>query len=160
MGFYLLPLFVATFFLGMFSLQTNFNSSILPSVHEQRVAISGQIFIQYRDDLARFQKTNPSFLGVVPSSSLTSQYPAAFLAVAGNEITVSSSGAGRLITAFAKLDRSAIVQALAITDNDASLGFASGGSWRSAANGVNLIDVPLATAVPDGSAVSVVQIGV
>jgi len=160
MGFYLLPLFVATFFWGMFALQANFNSSILPSVREQRVGISGQIFLQYRDDLARYQKANPTFLGVVPSSSLANQYPAAFLAIAGNEITASSSGSGRVITAYAQLERSAIVQALAITQNDASLGFAAGGTWRSAANGVNQIDVPLATGVPDGNAVSVVQIGV
>lgn len=162
MGFVLLPLVVLSFFVGIIAIEHNRAQDILPPAIVTQAEQSGQTFVAYRNAVAVYQKNNPAFTGTVSNAALAAQgnqFSSAFLASAGNAITPIGGGAGRVVTCYAALSGGAITAALNATQNDASLGMASGTSWTSLAQGVNYISVPLATTVPDGNIVSVVQIG-
>ena len=161
MGFALLPIAVFAFFLGIVVAERNHSQDILPPSIVTQADESGQMFVAYRNAVAIYQQNNPTYVGVAPiTATPTGQFSAAFLSTAGNAITVTASGTGRVITSYAALPAGAITVALAITQNDASLGMATGTTWTSYAQGVNTTPVPLATAVPNGDVVSVVQIGI
>jgi len=94
----------------------------------------------------------------VPVSGLMSQanqISSSFLASAGNAITAFGTS-GRVITAYANLPIGAVAAAYSAADNDASIGIASGATWKSF-NGSAAVS--LATAVPDAATVSVIQTG-
>lgn len=161
MGFALIPLAAFAFFMSLVVAERNHAQNILPAPIITQANVGGQMFIAYRNAVAVYQQNNPSFIGAAPiTTSPTGQFSADFLALAGNNITVTASGTGRVITTYAALPPGSITHALALTQNDASLGIASGTNWTSAAQGVNTTPVPLATAVPNGDVVSVVQIGI
>lgn len=161
MGFVLLPLIVLSFFMGLIAIERNKAQDILPPAIVTQAELSGQTFLAYRNAVAIYQQNNPTFTGTVSSSMLAaqgSQFSSAFLASAGNAITATGS-AGHIVTCYAALTPGAITAALAATENDASLGMASGTTWTSYAQGVTYTPVSLATSVPNGNIVSVVQIG-
>lgn len=159
MGFFLLPLVVLSFFVGIVAIERNHAQNILPPASAMQAAQSGHMFVAYRNAVAVYQINNPSFTGTVSNAALTaqgSQFSATFLASANNAITTTGS-VGRVITCFAALPPGAISAALDATENDASFGFASGTTWTSALSASTAL--PLATSVPNGNVVSVVQIG-
>lgn len=161
MGFVLLPLIVLSFFMGLIAIERNRAQDILPPAIVAQATQSGQIFVAYRNAVAVYQQKNPAFTGTVSGAMLTaqgSQFSSTFLAAAGNAITATGS-TGRVVTCYAALSSGAIAAALAATENDASLGMASGTTWTSFAQGVIYTPVSLATSVPNGDVVSVVQIG-
>lgn len=159
MGFVLLPLVVLSFFIGLIAIERNHAQDILSPAIVTQAEQNGQTFVAYRNAVAVYQQNNPVFTGTVSSAMLAaqgSQFSSAFLASAGNTIT-STGSTGRVVTCYAALSSGAITAALDVTQNDASLGIASGTSWTSAAYGAT--PMPLATSVPNGDVVSVVQIG-
>lgn len=118
----------------------------------------GTIFLQYRVAVATFQRQNPTFTGSVSAASLNAlgfQFPQDFLNVAGNAITPTGVS-GRVVTSYGVLPAGAGSMASKSPQGDAALGVASGPNWISYSNGVS---TPLATAVPNGAVVSVIQIG-
>jgi len=159
MGFILLPLVVLSFFLGALAIESNNAQDVLPPALELQSAQNGQTFLAYRDAVAVYQQDNPTFIGTVSNSALIaqgSQFSSVFLASAGNAITATGVS-GRVITCYATLPMGAIRTALVTSESDASLGMASGTTWTSAALGATAM--PLATAVPHGAVVSVIQRG-
>ena len=160
MGFMLLPVAVMSFFIGLMAVESGREQDAITSKSQVISEQSGQSFIAYSGSVASYQQQNPSFTGVVPPASLNAQFQPTFLASAGNMITATPLG-GRVITCYAALPTGAITSALAASGNDASIGVASGQKWTSAAQiqGLNYTPVALATSVPDGNIVSVVQIG-
>lgn len=162
MGYYLFPLLVFVFFQGIFALEDARVRTQLPSTRSLQAAHSGIEFINYRNAVATYQRLNPAFIGQVPSAALVAQgnqFSAQFLVTAGNSITQIGGGTGRIITCFADLQPGALAAALRATSNDVALGIAQGGNWSSYAQGAINAAEPLATAVPDGYVVSVIQIG-
>lgn len=161
MGFFLLPVAVMSFFIGLIAIERNHAQDMLPQATTMQAEYNGQTFVKYRNAVAVYQKNNPAFTGTVTTAMLTalgSQFSSVFLASAGNAITAVGSS-GRVITCYAALPPGAITTALTATQNDASLGMASGTTWTSYAQGVSTTPIALATTVPDGDVVSVVQIG-
>lgn len=158
MGFILLPLIVLSFFLGINAIERSHAQSILPQAIVIQAELAGQAFVAYRNAVAVYQKNNPTFTGTVSTAVLAAQgssVASSFLANASNKIT-STGVAGRVVTCYAALPTGAITIALSVTENDASLGMSTGSAWTSSANGSI---TPLATSVPDGYVVSVIQIG-
>ena len=106
-----------------------------------------------------YQRNNPVFVGTVSGASLVAQgyqFSGAFLASASNAITATGI-TGRVITCHAALTPGALRAASEATENDASLGLAAGSTWTSV--GVGSTVSLLATPVPNGNVVSVIQIG-
>lgn len=162
MGFALLPLVVLSFLLGIVAIERNHSQDILPPAIVTQAEQSGEAFVVYRNAVLVYQKNNPTFTGSVSNAALAaqgSQLSSTLLASAGNAITAIGGGAGRVVTCYAALSGGAISAALDATQNDASLGMAAGTTWTSFAQGVNYTPVPLATPVPNGNVVSIVQIG-
>lgn len=163
MGFYLLPVAVLSFFLGIIAMEkTNVTNTLPPAIATQAEQ-GGQTFVAYRNAVAVYQQAHPTFTGSVTSAILAAQgnqFSPAFLALAGNAITATGT-AGRIITCYAALPPASITYALDATQNDASLGMASGTTWTSFAQVVGFTPTPvlLATPVPNGNVVSVIQIG-
>jgi hypothetical protein len=158
MGFLLLPSIVLSFFLGLIAIERNYAQDRLPPTIALQAAQSGQTFVAYRNAVAVYQKNNPTFTGTVSNAALAAQgnqFPSVFLVSASNAITATGV-AGRVITCYAALSTGAISAALAATETDASLGMASGLNWISSAFGTSTL---LATSVPNGNVVSVIQIG-
>lgn len=162
MGYFLYPLLVLAFFQGLFAIEKARTTAIAPVPSVQRAAWDGREFVAYRDAVSTYLQANPAYIGSVSSAALIAQgnqFSAQFLSVAGNYISQVGGGSGRVITCYARLSTGAITAALNATSNDASLGMAAGGNWTSYAQGVSTTPQPLATTVPDGDVVSVVQIG-
>lgn len=158
MGFVLLPVIVLSFFLSVITVERNRAQDSLPPANALQAVQSGQTFVAYRNAVAVYQMNNPTFTGTVSNAALAaqgSQFSSVFLASANNAITATGV-AGRVITCYAALPAGSLSAALAATESDASLGIASGTTWTSAAFGSS---TPLATTVPNGNVVSVVQIG-
>lgn len=162
MGAYLFPMLVFTFFAGLFAVQSSLTTSPLPAPTVAQASSDGKQFVAYRDAVAAYLRTNPTFIGSVPSATLIArgnQFSSSFLGSAGNYVSQVGAGTGRVITAYASLAPGSVSSALAITSGDMSLGMASGNKWISYAQGAVMTPQTLSTAVPDGYVVSVVQIG-
>jgi hypothetical protein len=159
MGFWLLPLIVFAFLASILGIARNHAETTTPPTQVMQAAQAGQMFVTYRNAVAVYQHTNPTFTGSVPTASLSAlgyQFSPGFLAGAGNMITATGT-AGRVITCYAALPPGSLRVAYNATEFDASFGVVSGNSWTSKAPGGTA--VALATVVPDGDAVSVIQIG-
>jgi hypothetical protein len=160
MGFLLMPLMILAFFGSVIAFQQTHVKDNVASAKVSQASTSAQSFLAYRAAVGIYLQNNPAFTGTVTSAMLSAQgvqFPAGFIASAGNAITATANN-GRVITCFAALPTGAITVALTLSENDASLGIANGTNWSSSA--LNGALVPLATAVPNGNIVSVVQIGV
>lgn len=161
MGGYLFPMLVFAIFAGIFAIEQTKTDSTLPSQKEVVAINDGQQFIRYRDAVAAYQQANPTFLGSVSSATIIAQgyqFSGYFLTTANNKVT-QTGATGRIITTYASLSPGSITTALLITDNDASLGLASGVNWISYAQGVSTTPQLLATPVTNGYVVSVIQKG-
>ncbi len=160
MGFLLMPLMILAFFGSMIAFQQIHVRDNVAPVIVSRASTAAQSFLAYRAAVGLYLQINPTFTGTVTPAMLVAQgaqFPAAFIGSAGNAITATANN-GRVITCFAALPSGAITAVLALSENDASVGIANGPNWSSSA--LNGAPVPLASAVPNGNIVSVVQIGV
>lgn len=159
MGYMLLPAVVLALILGLTSIARDQAKSVIPSSGGAQLENAGETFISYRNAVMAYQRANPSFTGSVPASVFVetgAQFSQAFLQTAGNSITAFGTN-GRVVTAYVSLPTGAISAATAMTENDASLGLATGANWKSFAPGAS--DQPLAVAVPNGALVSITQTG-
>ena len=162
MGYHLFPMLVFAIWAGIFAIENTQTEKSLPKASYMQASGDGQQFIVYRNAVATYLQANPAFIGSVPSSTLISQgnrFSSTFIASTGNYISQVGSSTGRVITCYSSLAPGAITAALKQTSNDASLGIASGTNWTSYAQGVINTPQPLATTVPNGNVVSVIQIG-
>jgi hypothetical protein len=153
MGFYLLPLIVLSFFLGIFSIDRTQASNILPPPAVIQAAQAGPMFVSYCQAVSNYQRDNPTFSGSVPAAALAAYGftpSTTFQTSAGNVITNTSPV---VLTCYAALPPGSLRSAFDSTDGDASLGIASGSSWSSYAGTVTA----LASPVPSGDVVYVVQ---
>ena len=154
-----LPLMALAFFGSVIAFQQSHIKDNVVSARVSSAMTAAQSFLAYRAAVAVYLQNNPTFTGTVTSVMLTAQgaqFPASFIASAGNAITATANN-GRVITCYAALPTGTISAALSLSENDASLGIANGTNWSSTV--LNGALVPLATAVPNGNIVSVVQIG-
>lgn len=159
MGFMFLPIAALSFFIALIAVEQSHSTSIYPVQKTVQAELAGETFVAYRNAVMIYQQLNPSFTGTVSNSALAAQgstFSTEFLSAAGNAITNSGTN-GKVITAFATLPYGSLKKALDKTENDWSFGISSDGNWTSAAP--NATPVPLAITVPNGSVVSVVQIG-
>lgn len=159
MGFMFLPIAALSFFIALIAIEQNHSTSIAPMQKQVQAEIAGETFVAYRNAVMVYQQLNPSFTGTVSNAALAAQsntFSAEFLSQASNAIT-NVGTSGKVITSFATLPSGALKAALNKTDNDWSFGVSANTNWTSAAPNAN--PVPLATTVPTGSVVSVIQIG-
>lgn len=162
MGSYLFPMLVLVIFTGIYAVEATRTTVSVPEAKMVLAAGDGQQFVNYSAAVASYLQSNPTFIGSVSPATLASrgsQFSPQFLATAGNAITQVGASTSRVITCYGNLTPGAVTAALAATDNDAAYGIASGGTWTSFAQGVAMTPQTLATAVPNGYVVSVVQIG-
>lgn len=155
----LMPVLVLAFFSGLLAIYRYQNTTITPQTQVLQKVQSGQTFVAYANAVAVFLKSNPSFVGTVSAAQLAAQgtpFSAAFLASAGNAVTAFGA-AGRTITTFALLPAGSINTIVFVTGGDAAYGLSSGPTWTSVAPGSTA--QALAANVPNGSVVSVIQIG-
>ncbi|HIH2745249.1 TPA: hypothetical protein ACYLN4_000927 [Burkholderia lata] len=155
----LMPVVVFAFFTGLLAIYRLQSTTITPQTQVLQAVQSGQTFIAYANAVAVFLKSNPSFVGTVSAPQLAAQgtpFSAPFLASAGNAVTPFGA-AGRTITTYALLPAGAINTIVSATGGDAAYGLSSGSTWTSVAPGSSA--QALATSVPNGSVVSVIQIG-
>lgn len=155
----LLPALVAAFFMGMYAMDNTRTANTAQRPATTRALQAGETFIAYRDAVMTFMQNNPAYTGSVTAAQLLAQgnsFSASFLALAGNSITATGVG-GRVLTAYATLPAGSLAAAGTSSTFDASFGQAAGSNWLSIAPGAT--SQPLASAVPNGSIVSVIQIG-
>lgn len=160
MGFFAPIILLLAIVTTTIAINRNNVALVTPSPQNQLAANGAGLFLNYRSAVASFMASNPTYTGTVPSSSLSGQYSAAFLSVAGNMVTATGTS-GRIITSFASLPAGAGQIAEKLSGGDASIGVAtaSGTSWVSAAPDASTIPSPLNTTTPAGAVVSVIQIG-
>ncbi|AMR78023.1 type IV pilus biogenesis protein PilM [Cupriavidus nantongensis] len=155
----LMPTLVFALFTGLVAIYRYQSASNIPPTQVLQAAQAGQMFVAYAGAVGAFRNSNPAFTGSVSAAQLAAQgtpFSASFLATAGNNITPFGS-AGRTITTYASLPTGAINTIVSITGGDAAYGMSSGTTWTSVAPGST--SQTLATTVPNGSVVSVIQIG-
>lgn len=156
---FILPSLVFTLLSGLVAVYQYQSTTIIPQTQVLQATQAGQTFVAYASAVAVFTNSNPSFTGSVSAAQLAAQgtpFAASFLANAGNAVTAFGSS-GRTITTFALLPAGAINTIVSATSGDAAYGLSSGTTWTSVLAGS--IAQPLATTVPNGSVVSVIQIG-
>lgn len=156
---FLMPVLVFAFFTGLTAIYRVQSTAGFPQNEALQAAHSGQMFVAYTNAVAAFMNSNPSFTGAVSPTQLAAQgteFSAAFLGNAGNAITAFGS-TGRTVTTFAVLPAGAINTIITVTGGDAAYGLSSGTTWTSVAPSGSA--QTLAAAAPNGSVVSVIQIG-
>jgi hypothetical protein len=157
----LFPLLIFALLLSTLITMRQNTLSMQPTFSSEQISTSARMYLQYRSAVMGYMTTNPSFTGVIPSSALTNlygqQFSTAFLASAGNAVTV--AGSGRQMTVYAALPTGTLSAILQQSGNDASIGVSAGTSWTTQAPGVVATPQPLAVAVPAGDIVSVFQKG-
>lgn len=158
MIFWILPMLLAVFMVCAGTLVHNQADAVLPPAAQSSAAALGQRFVAYRNAVGAYVSTNPTFTGNVPSGSLALPGGMPLPPGAGNQVTATVLGQGRIIMCWAALPPSALFQAAKGMNGDASLGVASGNQWTSPVYGA-MGNLPAGVRVPDGDAVSVMQIG-
>ncbi|WP_157896869.1 hypothetical protein [Acidovorax carolinensis] len=155
---FMLPILVVAFFTGMTSLRLYQSTVNTPSSKELYATQASEMFVAYAGAVSAFMNSNPSFTGSVSGAQLAAQgaiFSASFLSTAGNTVTAFGT-AGRTVTTYATLPTGALGTLATLTEGDASYGTATGATWTSIAAGAT--PQPLATSVPNGYTVSVIQI--
>lgn len=155
---FMLPILVVAFFTGITAFYQHQSTTIAPSSKELHATQAGQMFVAYAGAVSAFMSNNPSFTGSVSGAQLASQgaiFSASFLLTASNAVTAFGT-AGRTVTTYAALPAGALGSLAKLTEGDASFGMSTGATWTSIVPGA--APQPLATSVPYGNTVSVIQI--
>lgn len=158
MIFWILPMLLSVFLVGAGMLVHGQAIAVLPPAAQTSAAAMGQGFVAYRNAVGSYVTQNPSFTGSVPAGSLALPGGMPLPPGAGNQVTTTPSGLGRIVTSWAALPPSAVYQTAKGMNGDASLGRAGGTQWVSPVYG-NMGSLPSGVQVPNGDAVSIVQIG-
>jgi hypothetical protein len=159
-GYIFSILLVLALFTGIFAYQKNDLNRFAVQSQAMQTNNDGQRFITYAGAVQAYLVSHPTFTGAVTPAMLSAQgnqFSSNFLSLVGNAIT--SSGSGKVITCYGNLNAASMATAGLITQGDVSIGVAgASNTWTSLSPGANTSSQPLATAVPSGYVVSVVQL--
>jgi hypothetical protein len=158
MGGLVAPFVAVAMALALWATYQNNNQMLTPSTYALQASSDATTFLAYRDAVTSYMQANPSFTGTVNAASLSGQFPATFLAGAGNYVSPTGN-TGRVITCWANVPTGTVQQAVTQAGVDASIGTSSGSTWVSAAPSAVATPAPLSTPVNPGDIVSVIQIG-
>lgn len=158
MIFWILPMLLSVFLVGAGMLVHGQANAVLPPAAQTSATAMGQGFVAYRNAVDAAVTQNPDFTGSVPAGILALPSGMPLPPGAGNQVTATPSGAGRIVTSWAALPPSSVFAVVKGMNGDASLGRASGTQWVSPVYG-NMGSLPSGVQVPSGDAVSIVQIG-
>lgn len=155
---FLLPSLILMLFISLTTIYRFQSTALTPSNTALLADQSGEMFVAYVGAVAAFMRNNPTFNGTISGAQLASQgrpFSTPFLQMASNAVTTFGTN-GRTITTYATLPVGALNSVISVTERDASYGLASGMTWTSITPGSTA--QPLATSVPHGSIVSVIQL--
>jgi hypothetical protein len=159
MGFYLLPLMVFIFFLGLIQAKDDQAQRSAPSKSAAEAVWYGQEFVAYRDAVMAYHQQYPGVSGTVAATQLWRTFSPRFLALASNRI-VNPDGGRVGVVCWANLPGGAFAAALAASQNDASFGTATTATtWTSATYNAAAQTLPGGLSVPAGAVVSYFQTG-
>lgn len=158
MIFWILPALLAAFMVSVQDMARHQSVAVLPPATQISAAATGQYFVAFRNAVNAYVTANPTFTGSVPYSSLALPGGMPMLQEAGNQVTATASGNGRIIVCRAALPAFALFQTVKNMDGDETLGLVNGTQWSSPVYGP-MGELPSGIQVPDGDAVSVEQIG-
>ena len=122
----------------------------------------GQSFLAYRNAVMTYQQNNPSFTGTIPASTIAAMggFTSTFLSQVSNVVVATGARNGRAVICYGSFGtgaQSIAEQASIASNNDVSFGISNGATWTSAAVGASTTAIPLATSIPAGNAVSVIE---
>ena len=158
MIFWILPMLLTVFMVSVQGLVRNQADAVLPPATQVSAAAMGQDFVAYRNAVGAYASANPAFTGSVPASSLVLPGGMPLPQGVGNQVTATASGQGRIVTSWAALPSSALFQTVKGMNGDATLGLTNGTQWSSPVYGP-MGNLPSGVQVPNGDAVSIMQIG-
>lgn len=157
-----MPLLIVALVTATLAYQSSIQQTVQPSAQTVSINAAATQFLAYRSAVMAFMTANPTFTGTIQPSQLSvysPQYSSTFVSAYGASNAVTTSGTGRLITAYAALPTGALQAVLLQSNNDASIGLSAGNTWTTDANGVVTSPQPLNVTVPAGDVVSVVKTG-
>lgn len=157
MGFFA-PLIFAAVLLGFAALFGQESKVGAINTIQVQAQSDGQSFLAYRNAVMTYQQNNPTFTGTVPNSSLGSGFSSSFLGLVGNKVVSTGVRNGRVVICYGNFARTVAAQAAIASNNDASFGISNGTTWTSAAVGASTVAMPLASAIPSGNVVAVIQL--
>lgn len=157
MGFFA-PLIFAAVLLGFAALFGQESKVAAINTIQAQAQNDGQTFLAYRNAVMTYQQNNPTFTGTVPNSALGVSFTSNFLGQVGNKVVSTGVRDERVVICYGNFARTVAAQAAIASNNDASFGISNGTSWTSAAVGASTAAMPLATAIPSGNIVSVIQL--
>lgn len=158
MGFVYFAFILLSIVFGTLAIQKNNLSLVTPHYQQLQVSNDAGQFIAYRDAVTNYMANHKTFTGSVPSSSLSGQFSASFLAAVNNNVSATGT-AGRVITCYGNLSAGTVQAVLRATGGDAAIGTSNGTTWTSAPSNAVKTPVALSVPVPVGNIVSVIQIG-
>lgn len=158
---YFAPLIASVFLLGFLAMFAQ--ESKVASISSTQVATqsTGQSFLAYRNAVMTYLQNNPTFLGAVPSTAISSiggSFSPTFLTQVSNVVVSTGTARGRVVICYGPFTRSVAMEAAQAANNDASFGISNGATWTSAAVGAPASAMPLATTISAGNVVSVIQL--
>ena len=157
MGFFA-PLIFAAVLLGFAALFGQESKVGAINTIQVQAQSDGQSFLAYRNAVMTYQQNNPTFTGIVPNSALGSGFSSSFLGLVGNKVVSTGVRNGRVVICYGNFARTVAAQAAIASNNDASFGISNGTTWISAAVGASTVAMPLASAIPSGNVVAVIQL--
>lgn len=131
MGFALLPLAAIIFFVGIVAIEQTHSKHVVPSHIVVRTQWGAQSFVAYRNAVSVYMQSNPAFIGEIPATALNAAFSEEFLTIAGNTVSPTISGQGRVITSYAALQPGAIRIVRLLTQNDSSINVMANGNVAS-----------------------------
>ena len=156
MSFYLFPVFMMSFFLGITYIEkARVNESSMESSIQYN-SLQGEDFVNYCGAVLTFEQNHPTFTGVVTASNLLAQ-GSLFATFPGVNMVTPTGVNGRVVTCSAPLSLNAQNAAFSHANGDASYGVSYGGTWLSSQSGST--PQSLASPVPSGNVVFVTQVG-
>lgn len=157
MGFFA-PLIFAAVLLGFAALFGHESRVSAINTTQAQNQSDGQLFLSYRNAVMTYQQNNPTFTGTVPNSAIGSGFSSNFLSKVSNKVVATGIGNGRVVICYGNFARTIAEQAALASINDASFGVSNGATWTSAGVGASTAAMPLATVIPSGNVVSVIQL--
>lgn len=157
---YFAPLIASLFLVGFLAIFAQ--ESRVASISSTAIAAqsTGQSFLAYRNAVMTYQQNNPTFLGTIPAATIAAiggPFSASFLTQVGNVVVSTGYRSGRVVICYGPFNGSVAKEAALAANNDASFGISNGTSWVSSAIGAPATAMPLATAIPAGNTVSVIE---
>ncbi|MHB1658053.1 MAG: type IV pilus biogenesis protein PilM [Acidithiobacillus sp.] len=153
----ILPMIIFVGWLGLNATSSFYERQLTRTPPTVIAATAAQNFINYRSAVANYMSANPNFTGTIPLQSIAPYLPGinpSVMSTMSNVIT-SSPGVGVTVIVSAQgLAPGAAAFAMALSQNDASIGRVSNGQWTSYSSAIGGASV----SIPDSNLVSMIQI--